>query len=72
VGDPVEIDGPTENTRTLRSVPAPVQAPDSDSAKLAEELAAALRAVRGYIPQRIWWEAGPAQALLAYQALQAG
>jgi hypothetical protein len=72
VGDPVAIDGPPENTMTLRSVPAPVQAADSDPATLADELAAALRAVRGYVPHHIWWEAGPAQALLAYQALQAG
>lgn len=72
MGDPVAIDGPPENTRALRSVPPPEQAPDSDSAKLAEELAAALRAVRSYVPHRIWWEAGPAQALLAYQAVQAG
>lgn len=71
VGDPVAVDGPPQNTRTLRSVPPPAQADDSDSAKLAEELAAALRAVRGFVPDRIWWDAGPAQALLAYQALQA-
>ena len=71
MGDPVAVDGPPENTRTLRSVPPPVQAADSDSAKLADELAAALRAIRGYVPQRIWWEAGPAHALLAYQALRA-
>jgi hypothetical protein len=48
-----------------------VQAADSDAAKLADELAAALRAIRGYVPHRIWWEAGPAHALIAYQALQA-
>lgn len=43
---------------------------DSDSAKLADELAAALRAIRGgHVPHRIWWEPGPARALLAYQAL---
>lgn len=71
MGDPVAVDGPPEHTRTLRSVPTPLQDADSDSARLAEELAAALRAVRSYVPQRIWWEAGPAQALLAYQALQA-
>ena len=70
MGDPVTVDGPPERTRTLRSVPPPVQAGDSDSAKLADELAAALRAIRGYVPHRIWWEAGPADALLAYQALQ--
>ncbi len=71
VGDPVAVDGPAEKTRTLRSISAPVQAPDSDSANLADELAAALRAVRSYVPHRIWWEAGPAQALLAYQAVLA-
>jgi hypothetical protein len=71
VEDPVAVDGPLENTRTLRAVPT-VQAADSDSARLADELAAALRAIRGYVPHRIWWEAGAADALLAYQALQAG
>lgn len=71
MGDPVAVDGPAEKTRTLRSISPPVQAPDSDSAKLADELAAALRAVRSYVPHRIWWEAGPAQALLAYQAVLA-
>jgi hypothetical protein len=44
---------------------------ESDAARLADELAAALRAIRGYVPHRIWWEAGPAHALIAYQALQA-
>lgn len=52
----------------LQSV-SPVHAVDHESAALVDELAAALRAVRGYIPHRIWWEAGPADALLAYQAL---
>ena len=71
MGDPVEVDGPPgERTRALRPVRSPLQTGDSDSAKLADELAAALRAVRGYVPHRIWWEAGPAQALIAYQALQ--
>jgi hypothetical protein len=70
VGDPVAVDGPPEETRTLRSVPAPVQPTDSESAKLAAQLAAALRAVRGFVPDRIWWDVGPAHALLAYQALQ--
>lgn len=56
----------------LRSVPPPAPSAEADFAKLAEELAAALRAVRGYVPDRIWWEAGPAEALLAYQAKEAG
>jgi hypothetical protein len=38
--------------------------------ELAAQLAAALRAVRGYVPHRIWWENGPAEALLTYQATQ--
>lgn len=71
MGDPVARDGPPEKTRTLRSVPPPVQAADPDSTRLADELAAALRAIRGFVPDRIWWEAGPAHALLAYQALLA-
>jgi hypothetical protein len=70
VNEPVAVDGPFEaRGRTLRAVPLPVQAGDDDPARLAEELAAALRAIRGYVPNHIWWEAGPAQALLAYQAL---
>jgi hypothetical protein len=72
VGDPVAVDGPPENTRMLRSVPPLEEAADATSVKLAAELAAALRAIRGYVPDRIWWEAGPADALLAYQAAQAG
>jgi hypothetical protein len=72
VNDPVAADGqPEERARTLRSVPLPVQPVDSDAARLADELAAALRAIRGYVPHHIWWDAGPAHALLAYQALQA-
>lgn len=69
--DPVTVDGPpAERTRTLRPVPPRVQDGDADCAKLADELAAALRAVRGYVPHHIWWDAGPAHALLAYQALR--
>jgi hypothetical protein len=72
VEDPVEFDGPPERVRTLHSVPPPVNTTaETDFAKLADELAAALRAIRGYVPHRIWWEAGPAQALFAYQALRA-
>ena len=73
MGDPVAVDGlpVPENTRTLRSVPSPERVAHSDSARLADDLAAALRAIRGFVPDRIWWEAGPAHALLAYQALQA-
>jgi hypothetical protein len=37
---------------------------------LTARLAEALRAVRGYVPHRIWWEAGPAEALIAYQATE--
>ncbi|MGH9008443.1 MAG: hypothetical protein ACRDYF_01190 [Acidimicrobiia bacterium] len=72
MNDPVAVDGPlADRARTLRPVPLPVQASDSDAARLADELAAALRAVRGYVPHHIWWGAGPAHALLAYQALHA-
>lgn len=69
MGDPVAVEEPpTGWTRTLRSVAPPVQTGDFDAASLADELAAALRAIRGYVPNRIWWDAGPAHALLAYQA----
>jgi len=71
VGDPAVVDGPPpERARTLRSAPPPVQAAESDLARLAEDLAAALRAIRGYVPHHIWWDAGPAHALIAYQALR--
>lgn len=57
--------------RALRAVAAQTAPADPDPAELSElaaGLAAALRAIRGYVPQRIWWEEGPAEALLAYQA----
>ena len=72
MGEPVAVDGPTKSTRVLRSVPPPEPPAEADFAKLAEDLAAALRAVRGYVPDRIWWEAGPAKTLLAYQATKSG
>lgn len=75
MGDPVAVDGPPPGSlRPLRAVPAPVPAQTSepgDLVELAAQLAAALRAVRGYVPHRIWWQDGPAEALLAYQATQA-
>jgi hypothetical protein len=72
VGDPVLVDRqPADNRRTLRSVSPSEPNPEPDSAHLADELAAALRAIRGYVPHHIWWDAGPAHALLAYQALRA-
>ena len=69
--DPVPVDGPPrEPIRTLRSV-SPARADgEADVADLAAELAKALRAVRGFVPHRVWWDEGPAQALLAYQARQ--
>ena len=70
MADPVVADGPlAERARTLRPVPAPAGAP-ALAAGLAGELATALRALRGYVPHRIWWESGAADALLAYQALE--
>ena len=38
------------------------------SPELLDKLAAALREVLGYVPDRFWWEGGAAQALLEYQA----
>ena len=75
MADPVAVDGPPPaNLRALRAVPAPVSEQggrSGDPVELAAQLAAALRAVRGYVPDRIWWEQGPAEALLTYQATQA-
>lgn len=74
MADPVAVDGPPPGSlRALRAVPAPVSAEGNrpgDLVELAAQLAAALRAVRGYVPHRIWWENGPAEALLTYQATQ--
>ena len=36
--------------------------------ELAAKLAAALRAVRGHVPDAIWWDTGAADALVEYQA----
>jgi hypothetical protein len=36
--------------------------------QLAHKLAAALRAVRGHVPDRIWWDTGAADALIEYHA----
>lgn len=54
----------------LRPVPSSPASVELDPAELAERLAEALRAVRGYVPNRIWWEAGPAEALIAFNAMQ--
>lgn len=73
MGEPLETYGQlVEQVRPLRSVPPPsTAAPDDDDvaalAELTARLAAALRAVRGYVPHRIWWQAGAADALIAYQ-----
>lgn len=80
MGEPAAADGHSvERIRPLRSVLPPSRV-DADSARPADlaaladltaRLAEALRAVRGYVPHRIWWEAGPAEALIAYQATEA-
>jgi hypothetical protein len=77
VEEAASADGhPVERARLL-SVPPPSRAdastgPSDVSAlvDLTARLAEALRAVRGYVPHRIWWEAGPAEALIAYQATE--
>jgi hypothetical protein len=51
-------------------VAPPAPPADFDAARLADELAAALRAIRGWVPHHVWWQDGPAHALLAYQALR--
>lgn len=68
----VAVDGSSaERPRsTLRSVPSAGASVELDASELAEKLAQALRAVRGYVPNRIWWEAGPAEALIAFNAMQ--
>ena len=70
MGEPVEVEGAsTESLRSLRPVPSESTTDLADLADLAERLAAALRTVRGYVPHHIWWwQDGPAEALLAYQA----
>jgi hypothetical protein len=45
--------------------------PDVDAellGELAHTLAVALRALRGHIPDPIWWDTGAADALIEYQA----
>jgi hypothetical protein len=45
--------------------------PDLDAellGELAHKLAVALRAVRGHVPDHIWWDTGAADALIEYQA----
>ena len=74
MGESVEAKGaPVETLRPLRPVPLPStsDAGVADPVILAARLAAALRAVRGYVPDHIWWwQDGPAEALLAYQATE--
>lgn len=36
--------------------------------ELVHKLAGALRAVRGHVPDPIWWDVGAADALMEYQA----
>jgi hypothetical protein len=77
VGEAAAAEGHSvERSRPLRPVHPPSTVkdgsnPPADFSALAAQLAAALRAVRGYVPHHIWWEAGPAQALLAYQVTEA-
>lgn len=71
MGDPVAVGWPAEEgTRVLHSVSSEPVDRGPVPAELAERLAAALRAVRGYVPHHIWWEAGPAAALIEFQATQ--
>ena len=73
MGEPVEADwASVASPRPLRRAPSPsTTVADADPAVLAARLAAALRAVRGYVPHHIWWwQDGPAEALLAYQTTE--
>ena len=46
--------------------PGAVDAQAAD--RLLDNLAAALREVRGHVPHRVWWDSGAADALFEYQA----
>ncbi len=77
MGDPAPADGhPREPARLRSVVPPPTAdaestAPDVEAlVDLTARLAAALRAVRGYVPNHIWWDAGAAEALIVYQATE--
>jgi hypothetical protein len=39
--------------------------------ELAHKLATALRAVRGHVPDPIWWDTGASDALIEYEARRA-
>jgi hypothetical protein len=70
VADPAAVDDRSSGrVRVLQAVPS--RAGDTGTpSRLSAELAAALRDLRGYVPQRIWWLSGAADALLAYQAIE--
>ncbi len=70
MADPAAVDDRSSGrVRVLHPVPA--RAGDTGmSSRLSAELAAALRDLRGYVPHRIWWLSGAADALLAYQAIE--
>lgn len=52
----------------LEVVGGPDEIDEQAVARLVDKLAAALREVRGYVPHRVWWDAGAADALHEYQA----
>ncbi|MGH9042960.1 MAG: hypothetical protein ACRDZ3_22330 [Acidimicrobiia bacterium] len=58
----------------LTVVDSPGDLGDDDRAlgDLVHKLAAALRAVRGHVPDPVWWDTGAADALIEYQARQPG
>lgn len=82
MGDPAAADGHSVGPARLRSVlPSTTDAELTDAqargaaefaalGELTARLAEALRALRGYVPHRIWWDVGAAEVLIAYQATE--
>jgi hypothetical protein len=69
VADPAAVDGRSADRAKRPPQVQPRAVEDEAGSRLAADLAAALRELRGYVPQRIWWLTGAAHALLAYHAL---
>lgn len=74
--DPVPAEpGRRSSRRTPGGATLEVVAPDhpragGEAPDLLDKLAAALRQVRGYVPDHIWWDAGAADVLFEYHALR--
>lgn len=79
--DPMTVEGGAAEAQTgrrgyrrlpggaaLEVVGGPDEIDEQAAVRLLDKLAAALREVRGYVPHRVWWDAGAADALHEYQA----